>query len=108
MTAPKLAEAQAQFGLPKTDLERLKQVFTIHPDIQRVVLYGSRAKGNYRHNSDIDLMIAAPALSWSEFTQIEIEIDDLLLPWKVDLALEHHIENQALLDHVARRGIRVV
>lgn len=74
--------------------------------MQGVVLYGSRAKGNFRANSDIDLMLIAPEISWQEFNQIEAEIDDLLMPWKVDLALKHQVENEALLDHVKRVGIR--
>ena len=52
-------------------------------------------------------MMTAPTLSWQEFNQIELEIDDLLLPWKVDLALKHQVDNEELLEHVARVGIRI-
>jgi predicted nucleotidyltransferase len=93
------------FGLPATALSGLRGVFSNHPSIQSVTLYGSRAKGNYRPNSDIDLMLNAPDMSWSEFNIVGQEIDDLLLPWKVDLALFHHIENQDLLSHVERVGV---
>ncbi|WP_353744218.1 nucleotidyltransferase domain-containing protein [Marinobacter sp.] len=37
-----------------------------------MTLYGSRAKGTYRYNSDIDLMLTAPGLSWPEFNEIEL------------------------------------
>jgi hypothetical protein len=50
-------------------------------------------------------MLNAPDMSWSEFNIVGQEIDDLLLPWKVDLALFHHIENQDLLSHVGRVGV---
>ncbi len=105
MTSPDTTPSTDQFGLPRHVMEGLKQVFAGHPAIEQVTLYGSRAKGNYRYNSDIDLMLTAPALSWSEFCQIELEIDDLLLPWKVDLALKHQVENRDLLDHVERVGV---
>ena len=95
------------FGLPPYVMERLLAIIRKHPAVQKVTLYGSRAKGNYRHNSDIDLVLDAPQLSWSEFNAIEQEIDDLLLPWKVDLALQHHIENLDLLNHIARVGIAI-
>ena len=96
-----------QFGLPSHVIDRLKALFAKYPDIQQVTLYGSRAKGNYRHNSDIDLLLTAPTLSWRRFNNLELEIDDLLLPWKVDLALEHQVDNQDLLEHVARVGVRI-
>jgi predicted nucleotidyltransferase len=102
-----VSEQQRDFGLPVKALQGLQDVFSNHPSIQSVTMYGSRAKGNYRHNSDIDLVITAPDMTWGEFNCVEQEIDDLLLPWKVDLALLHHIENQDLLDHVSRVGVTI-
>lgn len=32
-------------------------------------------------------------------------VDDLLLPYHVDLSLFHALKNEALLDHIRRRGI---
>lgn len=96
-----------KFGLPPYVMERLLAVIRKYPAVRKITLYGSRAKGNYRHNSDIDIVLNAPRLSWSQFNAIEQEIDDLLLPWKVDLALEHQIENPDLLDHIARVGITI-
>jgi len=106
MTLP-ASEAADRFGLPPHVTQSLKRIFQAHADIEQATVYGSRAKGNYRYNSDIDIMLTAPDLSWQEFTRIEVEIDDLLLPWKVDLALKHQVENRELLEHVARVGVRV-
>ncbi len=100
-------EQRMDFGLPPHAMAGLQSVFRNHPPIRSVTLYGSRAKGNFRHNSDIDLMLTAPDMTWSEFNRVEQEIDDLLLPWKVDLALLHHVENQDLLNHVERVGIDI-
>lgn len=107
MALPEQAEPVDKFGLPSRVMAELKSVFDRHPGIGEVTLYGSRAKGNYRYNSDIDLMLTAPGLSWPEFNEIEREIDDLLLPWKVDLALAHQVDNPELLEHVRRVGIPV-
>ncbi len=95
------------FGLPLYVMERLGAAFSGHDAIESVTLYGSRAKGNYRHNSDIDLMLTASNMNWAEFNKLEREIDDLLLPWKIDLALRHQVENSDLLDHVDRVGVVV-
>lgn len=108
MTLAESSVAGRSIGLPDHVLNDLRGIFVNHPAVQSVVLYGSRAKGNFRPNSDIDLMLIAPDISWSEFVQIEADIDDLLMPWKVDLALEHQVENDKLLEHVKRVGVRVV
>lgn len=69
-----------------------------------MVLYGSRAKGNYRQGSDIDLCIKANSWNERKLLSLENEIDDLLLPYKIDLSLYHQIENMALIDHINRVG----
>ncbi len=81
------------------------KVFSKHIQIIKVILYGSRAKGNFKPGSDIDLTLVAPQMNLSELLKIENELDDLLLPYKIDLSLIHHIDNQDLLDHISRVGI---
>jgi len=55
--------------------------------------------------SDIDLSIEAESLGLTDLLSIENRIDDLLLPWKLDLSLLHQIDNPALLDHIRRVGV---
>ena len=73
--------------------------------MRRVILYGSRAKGCARNNSDIDLTLDAPEMPFRELLAIEGRLDDLLLPWKIDLSLLHQIDNPALRDHIERVGV---
>lgn len=93
-----------RYGLPDAAVERLQGVFQGWPEVARVWLYGSRAKGNYRAGSDIDLSIESASLSLEQLLAIENQIDDLLLPWMVDLSLLRSIENPALLEHIRRVG----
>ena len=74
-----------------------------HPAIERAILFGSRAKGNYKNGSDIDLALAGP-VGFSELGKIAGEIDDLLLPWEIDLLAYESITNQDLRDHIQRVG----
>ncbi|MEN0057976.1 MAG: nucleotidyltransferase domain-containing protein [Bdellovibrio sp.] len=94
-----------RFGISQKVIEDLNHIFRCYPQIQKVILYGSRAKGNYKAGSDIDLTLVAPSLNLSDVLRIENEIDDLLLPYKVDLSLYHHIDNSGLLDHIERVGV---
>lgn len=93
-----------KFGLSQPTIEMLKGVFAGFPQIEQVVIYGSRAKGCFREGSDIDLAIVAPSMSHSELMKLEDQIDNLMLPYEMDLALLHHIENSDLIDHIQRVG----
>jgi predicted nucleotidyltransferase len=92
-------------GLPESAVANLRAIFSDYPEIDRVVLYGSRALGSCRTGSDIDLTIEAETMDLSELLTIENRIDDLLLPWKVDLSLRHKIDNPDLLAHIDRVGV---
>lgn len=95
----------ADTGLAEGTITRINAVFAGVPEIDQVTLYGSRAKGSYRNGSDIDLAIRGEALDHAQLLQIETELDDLLLPYTIDLCLLHRIDNQELLDHIRRVGI---
>lgn len=97
--------ADTRFGLPRDVVARLCAVFEACPEISAVWLYGSRAKGPCRKASDIDLCLQADALGVTDLLKIEGEIDDLLLPWKVDLSLWHQIEADDLREHIRRVGV---
>lgn len=92
-------------GLPENAVEKICGIFRDYPQIRRVVLYGSRAMGTHRPGSDIDLCIESESLGLTELLSIENRMDDLLLPWKMDLSLLHQIDNPALLDHIRRVGV---
>ena len=94
-----------QFGLSDNTVLAIQNVLKTHFEIQKVIIYGSRAKGNYKNGSDVDLVIIGPKLSVSELLQLENELDELLLPYKFDLSLYHYIDNADLLDHIKRIGL---
>lgn len=92
-------------GLSPETIKKIHQVFARCPEIEQVYIYGSRAKGNYQPGSDIDLAIKGQQMTHSQLYRTESELDDLLLPYKIDLCLLHCIDNQALIDHIQRVGI---
>ena len=90
-------------GLSVQAVAAIRNVLAIHPAIERAILFGSRAKGNYKNGSDIDLAIFGPC-SGSELGTIAWELDDLLLPWEIDLLQFDTIDNADLRDHILRVG----
>lgn len=97
-------EGGERFGLKDSDLEKIRRIFSAHPRVQRAVVYGSRAKGTHRPGSDIDLTLFGPDLSTSELLKIDLELDDLLLPYKIDLSRHEQISSRELREHIARVG----
>ena len=89
-------------GLPDETIAKLCGIFSQYPAIHSLLLYGLRAKGNYQPGLAIDLSIQAPALGVADLLVIDNQIDDLLLPWTVDLSLLHHIDNPELIDLIRR------
>jgi len=94
-----------KYGLSQKEIESICTIFNRYSEIDRVILYGSRAKGNFRRNSDLDFVLEGNDLTLKTLMRIEREIDDLLLPYKTDLAILHKIENKDLLDHIQRVGV---
>jgi predicted nucleotidyltransferase len=96
---------ETQYGLKISTIVKINGVFSAHASIEQAILYGSRAKGNYRNGSDIDLTLKGDALSHRELLRIEIELDDLLLPYKIDLSLFRQIDNLNLIKHIEQVGV---
>ncbi len=100
------ATAAAIPGLPPAASARLLGLLRAEPAVQEVWLYGSRAMGRHRPGSDIDLTLVAPDLRHHDRLRLMAALDDLLLPWSIDLSLQHELPD-SLRDHVARVGRRL-
>ncbi len=94
----------SEFGLSHQTREAIVSVFEKYKQVEKAVLYGSRAMGTYRNGSDIDLTLFGEQLDLSILHLIEDELDELFLPYKIDLSLHDHINNAALKDHIATVG----
>lgn len=94
----------ARFGLPEKTVEKIGGVLAGHPAVEKAILYGSRAKGNFKRGSDIDLTLVGSGLVYRDLLKIMGELDDLLLPYTIDLSILHMIDHAGLLDHIERVG----
>ena len=94
-----------RFGLSNEAIQAIIDVFRQYPKIEKVILYGSRAKGIHKYSSDIDLTILSDSLEFNEFQQMQIRLDDLMLPYIIDLSMYKDISNKDLLDHIQRVGV---
>lgn len=92
------------FGLKQQHIDAINEHFARFPQIEQVIVYGSRAKGNYKNGSDIDLTVKGD-LDYSSLLKLENLLDDLLLPYKMDISLYRQISNPDLVDHIDRVGL---
>ncbi|PWD97694.1 hypothetical protein DDZ16_19475 [Marinilabilia rubra] len=96
------------FGLSKTTIDRLLNVFNKFDVVQQVILFGSRAKGNFKEGSDIDLALIGDGLNFETIRKLEIKIDDLMLPYDVDLIIYDKIKETKLKEHIKRMGVELM
>jgi predicted nucleotidyltransferase len=95
---------EARFGLPASTIESIHRVLARHPQVEKAIIYGSRAKGNFRPGSDIDLTLSGSGLDSRQLGIIAEELDDLLLPYQIDLSILAQIDHAPLREHIERVG----
>lgn len=95
------------YGIKDDYWKRLETVFVSHKNIEKVILYGSRAKGTNRMYSDVDIVLVGEKIENREFCNILNEIDDLLLPFIFDISVNYTISNVNLIDSINKTGVIV-
>ena len=94
-----------KYGLKDDTVDQIKATLTSFEEVERAIIYGSRAKGTFKPASDIDLTLEGTNLTLDLLNAIAWKLDDLLLPYTFDLSIKSHIANKELLDHIERVGI---
>ena len=94
------------FGLSSRDLETISKIFSKYSEVKSVVLFGSRALGNYKNSSDIDLVILDENISSSTFSKIKNDLEESTLPYFVDLIMYSNITEPNLINQIQKTGIK--
>ncbi|MFM7235614.1 MAG: nucleotidyltransferase domain-containing protein [Cyanobium sp.] len=105
-SSPPLTSAQ-ETGLPDAAITAIRQVLASHPEVEAAILYGSRALGRHRPASDIDLTLIGSTISATTLARIDADLDDLLLPWIIDLSCLTSLRHPALRAHIERAGLEL-
>ena len=92
------------FGLRNDIVENIQNIFEEFGQVDEVIIYGSRAKGNFKPGSDVDLTVKGKNLDLKIINKISLKIDDLFLPYTFDISVFSQIENPDLVDHIERVG----
>lgn len=91
------------FGLPDKTIEIIKNLFRSYSEIDEVKIFGSRAKGNFKTGSDIDLAIFGE-IDEKLLRHIAFELDELSTPYKFDVLNYATVDNEALKQNIDKYG----
>ncbi|MDY7394074.1 nucleotidyltransferase domain-containing protein [Aureibaculum sp. 2210JD6-5] len=92
-----------KYGLNNKTIGKIVGIFYNNKEIEQAILFGSRAKGNYRPSSDIDITLKGD-ISFDNLLRIESQLDNLMLPYKFDVTVFEKLKNQDLINHIDRVG----
>lgn len=97
----------ARHGLTDKTLTQITGVLACFSDVEKDVLFGSRAKGTHKPGSDIDLALLGEKLDWRTIGRIETALDDLPLPHRFSLVIFNDRTDPEVAAHIRRVGIQL-
>ena len=92
-----------EFGLSAKDMEAMTALFYQTPVLDKVVIFGSRAMGNYQASSDIDLALFG-AFEHKEDLLLKEQLEELPMPYIFDLVVFDAIKSNEFKGHIQRVG----
>lgn len=97
-----------RFGLKEKVIEDIVNILKKYSEVERAVIFGSRARGDYRKGSDIDITLFGDMLTNSINTKIFYEIDDLYLIYKIDLINFNTLsKDDKLRENILKEGVEI-
>ena len=93
-----------RFGLDANIIQAIKDIVAKYPQVENAVMFGSRASGQFKDHSDIDLAVFAPQLSDTEFSLLWEAITNLPIIFKMDILHFDRLTNQVLKEKILREG----
>lgn len=93
------------FGLSEADLAAVVTILQKHEEVEEACIYGSRAKGNYKNGSDVDIAVKGTRITHKVITSISFELnEETTMPYHFDVVNFDTISNKDLVDHINRIG----
>lgn len=93
------------FGLTEDQINEIRDVFVANGNIENVLLFGSRAKGNFKPGSDVDLALKGERVTIQDQLDILRKLDELNFPMKFDVIIYNQISDPDVIEHINRIGV---
>ena len=96
------------FGLLETDMKAIEAVLRQEPKVEKAIIFGSRAKGNFRNGSDVDLALQGEELDFDAISRISYQLnEETAMPYRFDVLNYHRLKEPALITHIDRVGVEI-
>ena len=96
--------SESEFGLSERTVGEIRTIFSNYQQVDKAIVYGSRAMGNFKVGSDIDIALMGDSLDLSVLQHIAGQFEDSSIPYKVDLLIFNLVDHVELRDHIERVG----
>jgi predicted nucleotidyltransferase len=93
-----------KFGLSEDSIKLIHDILKKYPEVEKAIIYGSRAKGNFKIGSDIDLTLLGKDLSYRTQSSIVGDLDDSSSPYLFDISIFDKLNSPSLEEHIHRVG----
>lgn len=92
-------------GLRKEDIENIISILKKEDGIESAYLFGSRAKGDYKNGSDVDIALKGMQLDHNIINHISYLLnEETPMPYRFDVINYDKIKNTELISHIDRKG----
>ncbi len=93
------------FGFKSENIDEIIKTLSLFQEVEEALIFGSRAKGNYKQGSDVDIVLKGAELTKSIITDIAYALnEESLMPYHFDIINYHTITNTDLIEHIASFG----
>ena len=97
-----------KFGLEEKVVKDIVSILEKYSEVESACIFGSRARGDYRKGSDIDIALFGENLTFQINTKIYFEFDDLYLPYKIDLINFNSLRNEEKFkENILKEGVEI-
>lgn len=100
-----LMDRTVTYGMTNEEFAAITEVFVRFPEVESAILYGSRAKGTNSRFSDIDITLIGDRITRPLLCDLAACIDNLLLPYEVELSVKSWLTYQPLIDEIDQTGV---
>ncbi|MGN1253271.1 MAG: nucleotidyltransferase domain-containing protein [Prevotella sp.] len=94
-----------EYGIDDKYMKELRDILASVPEIEEAVLYGSRARGDYKRGSDIDLTLKGEKLGREQLVLLRDKLYLSRLPYFVDTNIFSQLKSQPFINNILRDGI---